>query len=333
VRDAHLASHIGHARPLESFLGKDLGGSRKESIEKISGTLTGHIVGYIMTDVVSQPMGASITDKRLIAQGREAEVFDLLNGRVLKLLRGDGPKERVVSEVASLEAARSAGVQVPQVYEQVVVEGRPGIVMERVKGLDLLSAIGRQPWLVCRFGRLTGQVHAHINATRAPASLSSVKNVVQDALARMARREASMRFEWIERILARLPDGDALCHGDFHPGQLVFADGDAAVLDWAGATRGDALFDHARTRVLLGVGELPPGTPPHLRVLATVGRRMLASCYTRSYERHANAPMDRARLRDWEIVNLAVRLSDNIPSERPYLQQRLQSLQARHSAM
>jgi hypothetical protein len=278
-------------------------------------------------------MVASITNDRLIAQGREAEVFDLLNGRVLKLLRGVGPKERVVSDVAALAAARSAGVRVPQVYEQVVVEGRPGIVMERVKGLDLLSAIGRQPWLVCRFGRLTGQVQAQINATRAPASLPSVKNAIQDALARMARREPSMRFEWVERILAGLPDGDALCHSDFHPGQLMFADGDAAVLDWAVATRGDALFDYARTRVVLGIGELPPGTPPHLKLLTAVGRRLLVSCYTRAYERDANTPLDRARLRDWEIVNLAVRLSDNIPSERAYLQRRLQTLEARHPSV
>jgi Phosphotransferase enzyme family len=316
---------------MESFLGKDLGRGREEPIKKISGTLTCHSVAYIMTDVVSQEMVASMTEKRLIAEGREAEVFDLQNGCVLKLLRGNGKPERVVSEMAALEAARSAGVRVPQVYEQVTVEGRPGIVMERLKGLDLLSAIGGQPWLVCRFGRLTGQVHAQINATRAPASLPSVKNAIQDALARMARREPSMRFEWIEGILAPLPDGDSLCHSDFHPGQIVFADGEATVLDWAGATRGDPLFDYARTRVLLGMGELPPGTPRRMKLLATVGRRLLVACYTRSYERDANKPLDRARLRDWEIVNLAVRLSDNILGERAYLQQRLQTLKARHS--
>jgi hypothetical protein len=39
-----------------------------------------------------------------------------------------------------------------------------------MKGLDLLSAIGRKPWLVCRIGGLTGKAHAQLNATRAPAS-------------------------------------------------------------------------------------------------------------------------------------------------------------------
>ena len=273
----------------------------------------------------------SILDKSLIAQGREAEVFELQGGRVLKLLRSRGPTARLAPEVAALEAARSAGVRVPQVYEQVVVEGRPGIVMERIKGLDLLAAIGRKPWLVCRFGCLTGKIHAQINATHAPASLPCLKNAIQEALARIAQREPSMRLEWIERILGRLPDGDALCHGDFHPGQLAFADGEAAVLDWAGATRGDALFDYARTRVVLGIGELPPSAPRHLRLLATVGRRLLVACYTHSYERCANKPLDRARLKDWEIVNLAVRLSDNIPSERAYLHGRLQALEARQS--
>jgi hypothetical protein len=84
---------------------------------------------------------------------------------------------------------------------------------------------------------------------------------------------------------------------------------------------------------VLGIGELPPGTPPHLKLLTAVGRRLLVSCYTRAYERDANTPLDRARLRDWEIVNLAVRLSDNIPSERAYLQRRLQTLEARHPSV
>jgi aminoglycoside phosphotransferase (APT) family kinase protein len=273
-------------------------------------------------------MVAPAAEKRLIGQGREAEVFLLPSDRILKLLRAEGTTERLAFEVAALEAARFAGVRVPQVYEQVIIDGRPGIVMERVNGPDLLSAIGRQPWLVWRFGRLTGAVHAQINGVHAPTSLPRVVDVIHNALARIGRREPSIRLEWVERILARLPDGDALCHGDFHPGQLVYAGGEAAVLDWTGAKRGDALFDYARTRVVLGMGELPPGAPPHLRLLAAVGRRLLLTAYTRSYERHATEPVDYGRMRDWEIANLALRLSDNIPGERAYLLRRLRTLEA-----
>lgn len=262
---------------------------------------------------------------RLIGEGAEAQILELQDGRVLKLLRARGRVERVAYEVAALDAARSAGLQVPEAFEQVTVNGRPGIVMKRLRGTDLLSVLGRKPWLVFRTGRLTGELHARINAARGPASLPRVKDVAQEILASLARREPAVQLEWIQRVLERLPDGEALCHGDFHPGQLMLSDGECVAFDWAGAKRGDPLFDYARTRVLLTIGEPPPGTSLLLRFLAKVGRRLLISSYARSYERNAAEPVDRARVRQWTVVNLAVRLFENIPGERPRLLRRLRN--------
>lgn len=262
---------------------------------------------------------------RLIGEGAEAQILELQDGRVLKLLRARGRVERVAYEVAALDAARSAGLQVPEAFEQVTVNGRPGIVMKRLRGTDLLSVLGRKPWLVFRTGRLTGELHARINAARGPASLPRVKDVAQEILASLARREPAVQLEWIQRVLERLPDGEALCHGDFHPGQLMLSDGECVAFDWAGAKRGDPLFDYARTRVLLTIGEPPPGTSLLLRFVAKVGRRLLISSYARSYERNAAEPVDRARVRQWTVVNLAVRLFENIPGERPRLLRRLRN--------
>ena len=82
---------------------------------------------------------------------------------MLKLLRARGARERLACEVAALEAAHSAGVRVPRAYEQVVVDGRPGLVMQRLEGTDLFSVQGQKPWLVFRSGRLTGEISARIN--------------------------------------------------------------------------------------------------------------------------------------------------------------------------
>lgn len=265
---------------------------------------------------------------RLIGQGREAEVFEWQDGRVLKLMRAPGPNARLAFEVAALEAARSAGVPVPQVYEEVVVDGRPGLVMEHLQGSDLLTIIGQKPWFVFRSGRLLGEIHAGINTARGRASLPAVMEVVSRGLARLAGSEPNLA-ERVGRVLAHLSDGDALCHGDFHPGQLMFSGDQFAVFDWSGAKRGDPLFDYARTRVLLSVGEPPPGTRLTLRLLAKTGRQLLVSSYVRSYERNASERIDRTRVRHWEIVNLAMRVLDDVPGERPRVLQRLQRELAR----
>jgi hypothetical protein len=67
---------------------------------------------------------------------------------VLTLLRAHGPKTGLSLEIAALDAARVAGVSVPQAYEEVVIDGRTGLVMERLEGSDLLTIIGQRPWLV-----------------------------------------------------------------------------------------------------------------------------------------------------------------------------------------
>ena len=105
-----------------------------------------------------------------------------------------------------------------------------------------------------------------------------------------------------------------------------------AAFDWSGAKRGDPLFDYTRTRVLLSMGEPPPGTPLTLKLLAKIGRRVLISSYVRAYERHTAERVDEARVRRWEIVNLAARVLDEIPGERPRLLQRLQQEFARGAA-
>jgi hypothetical protein len=278
-----------------------------------------------------EPQSLSTRGLRLIGQGGEAEVFVCPDGRVLKLLRASRPRTGLAFEIAALEAARSAGVSVPQVYEEVVIDGRAGLMMERLDGTDLLTIIGRKPWLVFRSGRLTGEIHARINAGRAPESLPAVKDVMTRGLARLASSQPTLA-EWVRGILAGLPDGDALCHGDFHPGQLMLSGDRCAALDWSGAKRGDPLFDYARTRVVLSIGEPPPGTQLTLRLLAKIGRRVLIASYVRAYERHATEPIDRERVRRWEIVNLAVRVNDEVPGERSRLLQRLQQEFARGEA-
>ena len=269
----------------------------------------------------------SLRGLRFIGQGREAEIFEWRDGRVLKLLRAPGSSAGLAFEIAALEAARSAGVSVPRAYEEVVIDGRTGLLLERLEGADLLTIIGQRPWLVFHSGRVTGEIHARINAARAPASLPAVRDVVTRRLARLSPSEPTLA-EWIGRILARLPDGDALCHGDFHPGQVMCSGDRYAAFDWSGAKRGDPLFDHARTRVLLSLGEPPPGTSLTLTLLAKIGRRVLLSSYVRSYERHTAQRIDEVRVRHWEIVNLAVRV-DEVPGERPRILRRLRKEFAR----
>ena len=55
------------------------------------------------------------------------------------------------------------------------------------------------------------------------------------------------------RVLAALdtfPTGDRICHGDFHPGNILMTVRGEVVIDWIDVTRGNPLADLARTTIL-----------------------------------------------------------------------------------
>ena len=57
----------------------------------------------------------SVTQLKKIAEGREAEVFEYGEGRVLRLFRGDHSLEDTKAQAAILQIAAEAGVRVPAV--------------------------------------------------------------------------------------------------------------------------------------------------------------------------------------------------------------------------
>ena len=255
-------------------------------------------------------------DGKLLAQGREAEVYLQADGTVLKLWREPAYGWRLDREVVALNALASTTVAVPAVLGTVVKDGRPGLVTNRIEGVDLLSRLGRQPFLVFRAGRTLGVAHAELHDIVAPLHLPELNDDLRDRI-----REAAALPEDLRRValnlLDGLPRGDRLCHGDFHLGNLMGDWPAPVVIDWGDASRGDPVADVARTYLLQKLGEPPPGAALLLRVLAPVGRDILAARYLSTYRsRH---PVDRRRLEKWKIVRAAARIFDPVPSEHPRL--------------
>lgn len=61
-------------------------------------------------------------------------------------------------------------------------------------------------------------------------------------------------------VLGEMPDDERLCHGNFHPDNVLMTLQGPVIIGWMDATRGSPLVDIARTSLLLSMGDLPPGT-------------------------------------------------------------------------
>ncbi len=254
----------------------------------------------------------SLDELVLLAAGREAEIYALDAGRVLRLAFSGSQGEVVDREAFVLESARKAGVPVPAVHERVAVAGRPGLIIDRLDGRDLLTRLEHQPWLVWSAARTLGLVHARFHQVSAPSDLPTVREQLEVQL-RSPLVPEDVRGRAL-RQLEDLPDGDVLCHCDFHPANLLRGAQGYVVIDCGHGARGDASADVARTHLLLKHSALPEGTAAVMRILTKVGRRIIVSGYMRAYGRSTRfRPPTIAR---WTPVHAAARLAEGIEVER-----------------
>jgi len=246
-----------------------------------------------------------------IGQGRAAEVFALDDERVVKVAR-EGLGHTLTREAVAMSAAHAAGMPVPAVYGLVDIEDRRALIMDRARGTDMLSRFAAKPWTLVGAGAKLGALHARLHETLAPSDLPSLKDELRRRITESPHLDEAPR----KRVLATLrdlPDGDRICHLDYHPGNVMTDGKDLTVIDWPSACRGDPLADVAVTMTILRGGKTAPGTPLITRVVAPAGRKLLLSGYRRGYARAR--PFDRDLLARWMIVAAGMRRTYDIAGE------------------
>ena len=266
-------------------------------------------------------MRTSVTqdlEQRTAGRGRTATVYDCSPGRVLKLFRAGWPRQELAFEaVASAVAARRfAGA--PRLDAVVELDGRLGLIYERAHGLTMLAALPQRPWRVPALARQLAALHAAMHRQSGqplPAYQERLVRQIQRAHVSGMLPEA-LRDQALA-VLAALPDGDRLCHGDFHPDNVVLAARGPVVIDWLTAAAGHPLADVARTHYLLTSAAMPAFMPVVQRVLSSVVRRAFASIYLRHYASLAGyaRPSLEAQLAAWRVPIAAARLAEGIDEE------------------
>jgi Ser/Thr protein kinase RdoA (MazF antagonist) len=248
-----------------------------------------------------------------IAQGRQAEVYAWDGDRaVLKLYRKG--LDMQTAEAAALTGLNGTGIA-PRLLATVTIDGRAGLILQRIDGVDMLTLLQRQPWRLPSLARTLAHAALRFHQLQAPTGLPDLIEVLRKRI-EAAELDTRLR-EFALRVLHTLPAGDRLCHGDFHPGNtMVTADG-VSIIDWPTATRGAPAADFARTMLILRQGEPPPDTPPVVRVLLSAARSGFAKVFARTYRGAAPQPL--SNVDGWKVAHAAARLAEGIPAERARL--------------
>lgn len=235
-----------------------------------------------------------------LADGNTAEIFEWDAYRILKLWRMSYTQADVDYEVRISRIMAGSSLPVPKMYDVIEHNGRFGILYEWIYGESLFEWIfadlSRFEEGARRLGRLHATIHNHAPILELPHQHDRLRH----RITHITQLDDHQRRTMIQR-LESMPDGDMVCHGDFHPQNvLVTGDNQVVIIDWVDATSGSAMADVARTLLLIDSAEQPP------EIL-----EMFKSAYLGEYAFHH--PFDETLVKLWYPIIAAGRLVEGVP--------------------
>jgi uncharacterized protein (TIGR02172 family) len=248
-----------------------------------------------------------------IAAGRTAEIYAWGDRRVLKLTRPDFPAYLADQEWRNALAAWQLGAPAPKPFELLEIEGRRGVVFERIQGPNLLQGVLHNPLRLAGYARLLARQQAALHAIPAPM-FPSQRQRIQHNLFTSALLTGDQKQRLLRR-LDSLPDGDKLCHGDFHPENIILTAGGPQIIDWEGCMCGSPSADVAVTR--LWIRCVPTYVQGAASWLLRQGCILFERAYLAEYNRSALAPA--ADQPAWIALAAAASLRDDNRQHMPAL--------------
>src|SRR5262249_51374320 len=231
---------------------------------------------------------------RSLATGNTAEIFEW-GSRVVKLYKAPTAKGAVFHEAATSAAVEALGLPVPKVWGVREIGGRWGLVFDRVTGNAFAERmLGRGDDFdrhLESMVRLHIRVHAHRAIEFASLKVALTARIAASDLLDPASKRGLLA------TMGDLPDGERLCHGDFHPLNILGDIAQPTIIDWRDARRGEPAADVCRSYLLLKL---------HAPEIATD--------YLEAYCRLGN--VDRPAVLRWLPCVAAAKLAEGVPGER-----------------
>ncbi|KKZ92976.1 hypothetical protein B4147_2212 [Bacillus wiedmannii] len=235
-----------------------------------------------------------------IAKGNTAEIY-LYDTKVVKLFKEYLPNTESMNEAKKQKYAYSCGLSVPNVFEVTKIKNRQAIIMEYVKGDSigdlLLNNLNEAEYYINICVNEQKKIHAiRVNTDEMEAmgerlerQIKSVHKLDEKQKESILNKLNSIKFE------------PRLCHGDFHPFNLILSEKNVSIIDWVDACSGDIRADVFRTYLLYAQSHIE-----------------LAEMYLQIYCR--NTDLTRDEIFQWAPIMIAARFSEKVsPQNEVYI--------------
>ncbi|MEN1937950.1 aminoglycoside phosphotransferase family protein [Paenibacillus sp. 102] len=230
-----------------------------------------------------------------IAIGNTAQIY-LYDNKIVKVFKKHFPNTESLYEAKKQEYAYSCGIHVPKVFEVTEIKDRQVIIMEYVKG----KTVGNL--LIQNMERAEHYISICVNAQQkvhAVVSESDLLEPMSEKLRRQIESAQNLDEKQKNKLLRKLDSivfEPRLCHGDFHPFNLIMSKDNMKIIDWVDASSGDICANVYRTYLLYAQSSVE-----------------LDEMYLRIYCK--NAGLSRGEVLEWAPIIAGARLSEKVSSE------------------
>ncbi len=230
---------------------------------------------------------------RLLAAGNVAEVFEW-GSLVVKLYKSATAKPAAFREAALHAAVEALGLPVPRVWGVREIAGRWGIVFDHVDQASFAERMFNNRGDIPRYLQSMVRLHMRIH-THPAVQFASLKGRLAANIAATQRLDERRKEDLLAGI-ADMPEGDRLCHGDFHPMNILGEAAEPVIIDWPDARCGEPAADVCRSWLLMKL---------HAAEVATT--------YLDMYCRSSGMTLE--TVLSWLPYVAAAKLAENVPSE------------------
>ena len=157
----------------------------------------------------------------LLGRGREADIYNVGDGRVLRRNRNGRDHNESAQVVQYLH---DAGFPVPEVFD---IDGAD-LVMEKIVGRTMLDSFPVKPWRIRSWARMLADLHRQLAAVALPPL----------------------------DLAKPFGEGGVLMHGDLHPDNVFLTKRGPIVIDWDNVAIGPAGAEPAYTWVIMASSEV-----------------------------------------------------------------------------
>jgi predicted Ser/Thr protein kinase len=181
-------------------------------------------------------------EKLLVGQGKMAKVYQW-NGFAYKCFRADYPDDWIAYEVNIQNKISELDLPTVKYYPSELPHS---IKMDYLDGVSLVDRIRKEKYANGLEDLFALFLKVHENKGIDLPQLHPY--LVQE----ISKLDLDPTYkELATRYISELPDGDVLCHLDFHFLNIIYTNNDYYIIDWITAKIGNPILDYARTYVIL----------------------------------------------------------------------------------